>query len=345
MKPAHVIIPTAALAAALLAAGCGGERDAVPAARAQKQAQADLPAGRIAFRRYLDDAQTVGALFTVNPDGTGEKQITHPTSGIDDQPDWSPDGSTIAFEHCSDDAPCSVWTVPADGSSPPAKVGVRCQLKPVCDASGPVWTPDGRLVVDLAQGREKTHGELGQIERFSLELIGKRGTQRTIFARDNWSGDAKEATVSPDGRTLVYMAWNSWKTKPANGTALYSIRIDGTHNRQLTPWTLGAGDHPAFSPDRRTVFFRSFAEDESKQADYYTVDVKTRRITRLTHFEEGTTALSGSYSPDGRWIAHGTDGLDGNADVFVMRADGSGNQPVTRSSQWDSAPDWGPSGS
>jgi Tol biopolymer transport system component len=345
MKPAHLIIPTAALAAALLAAGCGGEGEAVPAARAQKQAQADLPAGRIAFRRYLDDAQTVGALFTVNPDGTGEKQITHPTSGIDDQPDWSPDGSMIAFEHCSDDAPCSVWTVPADGSSPPAKVGVRCQLKPVCDASGPVWTPDGRLVVDLAQGREKTHGELGQIERFSLELIGKRGTQRTIFARDNWSGDAKEATVSPDGRTLVYMAWNSWKTKPANGTALYSIGIDGTRNRQLTPWTFGAGDHPAFSPDRRTVFFRSFAEDESKQADYYTVDVKTRRITRLTDFEEGTTALSGSYSPDGRWIAHGTDGLDGNADVFVMRADGSGNRPVTRSSQWDSAPDWGPSGS
>jgi TolB protein len=235
--------------------------------------------------------------------------------------------------------------VPADGSSPPAKLGVRCQLKPVCDASGPVWTPDGRMVVDLAQGREKTHGELGQIERFSLELIGKRGTQRTIFARDNWSGDAKEATVSPDGRTLVYMAWNSWKTKPANGTALYSIRIDGTRNRQLTRWTFGAGDHPAFSPDRRTVFFRSFAEDESKQADYYTVDVRTRRTTRLTHFEEGTTVLSGSYSPDGKWIAHGTDGLDGNADVFVMRADGSGNRPVTRSSQWDSAPDWGPSGS
>jgi TolB protein len=235
MKPAHLIIPTAALAAALLAAGCGGESEAVPAARAQKQAQAGLPGGRIAFRRYLDDAQTVGAIFTVNPDGTGEKQITHPTSGIDDQPDWSPDGRTLAFEHCSDDAPCSVWTVPADGSSPPAKVAVRCTLKPVCDASGPVWTPDGRLIVDLAQGREKTHGEVNQIERFSLELIGKRGTQRTIFARDDWTGDAKTSTVSADGRTLVYMAWNSWKTKPANGTALYAIRIDGSHNRRLTP--------------------------------------------------------------------------------------------------------------
>ena len=345
MKPAHLIITTAALGAALLAAGCGADGEAVPEARAQKQAQADLPAGRIAFRRYLDDAQTQGAVFTVNPDGTSEKQLTHPPAGfVDDQPDWSPDGRTIAFERCSEEAPCSVWTVDASGGEP-AKVHVRCTLEPVCDASGPVWTPDGRLVVDLAQGRERQHGDLNQIERFSLELLGKRGSQRTIVARDHWTGDAKESTVSSDGRTLVYMAWNSWKTKPANGTALYAIRMDGSHNRRLTPWKLGAGDHPAFSPDGRTVFFRSFAEDDSKQADYYTVDVKTRRTTRLSHFKEGTAVLSGSFSPDGKWIVHATDGVDGQADVFVMRADGNGNRPVTRSKAWDSAPDWGPPGS
>ena len=141
------------------------------------------------------------------------------------------------------------------------------------------------------------------------------------------------------------MAWNSWKTRPANGTSLYAIRMDGSHRRRLTPWKLGAGDHPAFSPDRRAVFFRSFAEDDSQQADYYTVDVKTSRITRLTHVEEDTTVLSGSFSPDGKWIVHATDGVGGQADVFVMRADGSGNRPVTRSERWDSAADWGPPGS
>ena len=40
--------------------------------------------------------------------------------------------------------------------------------------------------------------------------------------------------------------------------------------------------------------------------------------------------LSGSFSSDGKWIVHATDGVGGQADVFVMRADGSGNQPVTR---------------
>ena len=52
--------------------------------------------------------------------------------------------------------------------------------------------------------------------------------------------------------------------------------------------------------------------------------------------------LSASYSPDGKWIVHATNGVDGNADVFIMRADGTGNRPVTRTELWDSAPDWSP---
>jgi Tol biopolymer transport system component len=54
--------------------------------------------------------------------------------------------------------------------------------------------------------------------------------------------------------------------------------------------------------------------------------------------------LSASFSPDGRWITFsrtpGT-GKQGNADVFVMRADGTGVRNVTTSAIWDSATDWG----
>lgn len=44
-------------------------------------------------------------------------------------------------------------------------------------------------------------------------------------------------------------------------------------------------------------------------------------------------------------IVYATKGIDDKADVFLMRADGTGNRPVTRSKLWDSAPDWGPAGS
>ena len=54
--------------------------------------------GAIAFKRYLDDAHSSSALFTIRPDGTGERQVTRPVGGeLDDQPDWSRDGSRIVF--------------------------------------------------------------------------------------------------------------------------------------------------------------------------------------------------------------------------------------------------------
>ena len=38
--------------------------------------------GQIMFRRYLDPAKTTGALFSMNADGTGVKQVTRPRRGV-----------------------------------------------------------------------------------------------------------------------------------------------------------------------------------------------------------------------------------------------------------------------
>jgi TolB protein len=345
------LIPAVGVGIAVLVAGCGGSDD--PPARGSTSAdppartsQRDLPAGRIAFRRYFDDAQTHGAIFTINPDGSGEKQITDPPAGyVDDQPDWSADGKRIAFERCSEEKGCKAFTVAANGGRP-RKVAVRCRLKPVCDVESPSWMPDGRIVVGVAQGRVRVHGDMDQIQRFSVELIDlKRRTQRTIIKRTGWHGDTHTPAASPDGRRIVYQRWNSWRSKPRSGEALYVVRVDGSHNHRVTPWALGAGDHPGFSPDGSQILFRSYDHDDSRQSDFWTVHPDGSGLAQLTHVKPGTLVRSASYSPNGKWIVHATDGVDGNADIFVMRADGTSNQPVTRSHLWDSAPDWGPAGS
>ena len=57
--------------------------------------------GQIAFRRYLDDGRTWGAVFVSSPDGMKQRQVTRPPRGVnDDQPDWSPDGSLLVFFRC-----------------------------------------------------------------------------------------------------------------------------------------------------------------------------------------------------------------------------------------------------
>lgn len=334
-----------ALAVAVLAAGCGGSADpsADAAPAAARPAKAALPAGRIAFRRFLDDAQTHGAIFTIKTDGTGENQLTAPPEGwIDNYPDWSPDGRRVAFEHCAEGEPCSVWIVSATGGKP-RKLRVHCRLKGGdCDTASPTWTRDGRLLVTLAQGRVRTIEGQPQIQQSALELVDPQtGKQRTVIKRTGWSGDLINAAVSPDGRTVVYTRWNSARVKPAFGQALFTVGMNGSGNRQVAPWKLGGGDGPVFSP-AGTILFRSFENDDSQQSDFWTVRPDGSGLKQLTHFKDGTLVRSASYSPDGKWIVHATDGIDGQADLFVMRADGTGNQPLTRTPQWDSAPDWSP---
>ena len=346
-------VPAVGVALTVVAAGCGGSGDESPKARAASgpagtAANVELPGGRIAFRRYLDEAQTHGAIFTINPDGSDERQLTEPPEGyIDDHPDWSPDGTRIAFERCAEAEPCQVFTVAADGGRP-KMVEARCELRPICDLAAPAWTPDGRLVVTLAEGRERPEpgltGELW-IEQSAVELLDlEDGRQRTLVERGDWTGDAGTPAVSPDGRTIIYSHWNSWRSKPANRQAIFAVNRDGSNLRRLTPWKLGGGDHPGFAPGG-SILFRSYEDDETRQSDYWTVRPDGTDLSQLTHYEEGTIVLSASHSSDGEWIVHASGGVNGNADVFVMRADGTGNRPVTQSELWDSAPDWGPAGS
>jgi TolB protein len=341
MPSTHHLIPL--LAAGALAGGCGGSAapraDVAPAAARQDAP----PAGRIAFRRYFDDAQTRGAVFVINTEGTGEKQLTDPPPDtVDDNPDWSPDGRRIAFDRCGPKG-CSVWIVSASGGAA-RKAGIHCRLKPVCDITTPSWHPNGsKLVVSVAQGRVREHGAMNQVQQSSLDLYDLRhDEQRTIIARRHFTGDTVQPALSPDGQTIVYKGWNSWLTNPVEGQALYAVGFDGTHNRRLTPWKLQAGDHPVWTPDSSTILFRSFEENENEQSDFWTVRPDRSSLAQLTHYKPGTLVRSASYSPDGKWIVHATNGVDGKADLFIMRADGTGSRPLTRTKLWDSAPDWGP---
>jgi TolB protein len=289
----RVAVVAVGLVITVLAAGCGGSDEQSPKARATSEptvaANAELPGGRIAFRRFLDDAQTHGAIFTIDIDGSDEKQLTDPPVGyVDEHPDWSPDGKRIAFERCAEGEPCQVFTLGADGGTPD-KVEARCDLKPVCDLANPAWTPDGRLVVTLAQGRERSDPATGEnwIQQSAVELLDlNNGRQRTIVERRDWTGDANAPAVSPDGRTVIYIRLNSWRSEPAGRQAIFAVNFDGSKQRRLTPWELGGGDHPVFSPDG-TMLFRSYEHDETKQSDYWTVRPDGKDLTQTDALQAG----------------------------------------------------------
>lgn len=99
--------------------------------------------GSIAFMRVVGNGTQ--QLFTIEPDGSNEQQLTDfPTASIED-PDWSPDGSKIAFG-TDLGGNVHIYVVNADGS------GLTQITSGDGFESAPSWSPDGtEMAIDAAE--------------------------------------------------------------------------------------------------------------------------------------------------------------------------------------------------
>jgi Tol biopolymer transport system component len=130
---------------------------------------------------------------------------------------------------------------------------------------------------------------------------------------------------SPDGASIVF-------TSDREGSAeLFRVKPDGTELERLTS-NPAYDDQAAFSPDGRKLVFVSTRI--GGRANLWTLDLQTRRATRLTTGAGGD--FRPSWSPNEQWIAFSSDRdstlpfASGRwehlqtADVYVVHPDGTG---------------------
>jgi Tol biopolymer transport system component/subtilisin family serine protease len=263
----------------------------------------------IAFVKQGSSPGSASDLFLVNPDGTNVVNITD-AAGDDTRPDWSPDGSRLAYTCLrqpdgSIKAPQRICVRNADGT------GFAVLSNTLAEDFGPAWSPDGTQIAftTSAPGFQSV-----------LSIMNADGTGRfpiLIFS------SAANPDWSPDGLSLVLETGNSiW---------IYG-RISGSSLRL----TNATGDsRPRFSPDGSKIVFQS---NRDGQAEIYVMNSDGTAQTRLTNNSAADTAPA--WSPDGTRILF-TSLRDGpmSPALYVMNADGSGQTRVTAGSDGVWRPD------
>lgn len=164
-----------------------------------------------------------------------------------------------------------------------------------------------------------------------------------------------EATLSPDGQTLVF-------TSTRDGDLdIYTMAVDGSNVRRLTE-TVGYDGGPFFSPDGSMIVYRAWhPQDSAGLADYQALLasglVRPSRMELWVMNADGSgrrqvTQLGGAnfapfFHPDGRRIIFASNHQDPSArnfDLFMMGIDGEGLVQITTNGTFDGFPMFSPDG-
>ena len=188
------------------------------------------------------------------------------------------------------------------------------------ESSGFSWSPDSTSIV-LAVGAYIPEGD----DLFIASVIGGPLKRLTRSPR-SWE---LEPAWSPDGRTIAYAAVD--ETQAATRTRIWTVNANGASRRRLSPLTDAEERSPAWAPDSARIAF--LHDISAAQFNVYSMAANGSERTRLTRALQDEES-SITWSPSGSDIAllrtaNARDPGHARIDVWMMRADGSGQTRVT----------------
>jgi tol-pal system beta propeller repeat protein TolB len=272
---------------------------------------------------FHSDPRGASDLYLMNMDGSGLVRLTEnfntgPFSAV------SSDGRWLAFPDRSNQ---DLFLLDLDAAGRGEVVQPVNLTESTQSEAEPDWSPDGRKLAYVSY-------DTGHI--YWLEL-NDSVEKPTIF---DTGAVGFQPTWSADGLRLAFFS-------DRDGNAeIYVMESDGSSQTRLTDDP--APDYsPRWSPDGQHLLFIS---ERDGNAEVYVMNTDGSGLLNLSN--DSAHDEFAFWSPDGARIVYvsyqgGADPHsigDGNAEIFIVNANGSGKTNLTANDVWDGDPAWSPDG-
>ena len=190
---------------------------------------------------------------------TGVADRLSSLQGMDDAPEYSPDGDSIVYMHNSiTKNTYEIFIMDHNGGNGGNISGIN--------GWDPTWSPDGSAILFASD-------KSGSVQLYTIKLDGTQLHRITdlpsIRGRSDWSSD---------GKYIVTYSGDSWKRE------LFIMNADGSGVHQLSP-SGGNSQGPSFSPDGKWVAFTAYFDhpNDDNGCEIYIIRIDGTGLRRLTN--------------------------------------------------------------